>query len=246
MKNSLRDIKTNDQREKDNIATFIIFCEDGIHEPAYFKSFEVSNTLKVNPIPKQGQGWKNLINTLAYCSKNGLLEFKEGKYSKKEGVTEEIWCVYDRDKSDNNHGNDVAFTTAISTTEDSGIKVAWSNDAFELWILLHFDEVAAKHQYNRQSIYSRLTDIFKGLADPALANLIVEPDFSYVNKLKRRPNFEQIVIPILRAKDSIAIDNAKQLEESYTHKVAFHDRTPCTMVHTLVEELLKYSEDIPE
>lgn len=31
------------------------------------------------------------------------------------------------------------FDEAIRTAERKGIKIAWSNDAFELWILLHFE-----------------------------------------------------------------------------------------------------------
>ncbi len=53
------------------------------------------------------------------------------------------------------------FTAAIQTANQAGLKVAWSNDAFELWILLHFEEVPYDNMLHRDYIYQRLTDILR-------------------------------------------------------------------------------------
>ena len=42
-----------------------------------------------------------------------------------------VWVVFDRDDF-----ND--FNEAIALAERKGYKAAWSNEAFELWYLLHF------------------------------------------------------------------------------------------------------------
>ncbi|MDZ7878813.1 MAG: RloB family protein [Saprospiraceae bacterium] len=52
----------------------------------------------------------------------------------------QVWCVFDRDREPND-GKDTAFNDSIRTANAKGIKTAWSNDDFELWILLHFEDV---------------------------------------------------------------------------------------------------------
>lgn len=49
---------------------------------------------------------------------------------------QEMWLEFDKD-----HFTD--FDTAIRTAESKNMKVAWSNRSFELWFLLHFEEVTA-------------------------------------------------------------------------------------------------------
>ena len=39
----------------------------------------------------------------------------------------------------------IEFDESINLAENKGIKVAWSNDAFELWVLLHFEKAEKKN-----------------------------------------------------------------------------------------------------
>ena len=55
------EINNNDTRQSDNLPTYIIFCEDSIHEPAYFEHFSIARKLKVITIPKQGQSHLNFF-----------------------------------------------------------------------------------------------------------------------------------------------------------------------------------------
>ena len=48
----------------------------------------------------------------------------------------ECWCVFDRDSFPANNYND-----AITNAENEGFCVAYTNEAFELWYLLHFDYI---------------------------------------------------------------------------------------------------------
>ena len=49
----------------------------------------------------------------------------------------ETWCVFDFDPGLHGITAD-QFQAALSTAEAAGIQVAWSNECFEVWYLLHF------------------------------------------------------------------------------------------------------------
>ena len=135
-KNKPWEIKVDDTRELNNLYTFIIFCEDEVSEYIYFKWFETS-LIKINIINKQKSMMSNVVKAINYCQNNQFLIQEDGKYMiESEGI--EVWCVYDRDlETDANliQEKNIEFNLSISTASDTGINVAWSNDAFELWIL---------------------------------------------------------------------------------------------------------------
>ncbi len=201
------DIKKDDSRKEDSIATYIIFCEDENDEPCYFRSFEIPKKLKVNAIPNQKQSRFNFLNTVSKCVEDGKMEFTTQGYRIKEDVTENIWSVYDRDLENTDltqiaHKEDIDFTTAIHNANATGIQVAWSNDAFELWVLLHFDTIPTGTKLHRNEIYQRLTDLFKNLKNPSeeLALITANPNFYYKSQMKRRANFVLHVLPLLKDK----------------------------------------------
>lgn len=85
-----------------------------------------------------------------------------------------MWCVFDRDlKRENN--NQQNFNAAITLAKNNNINLAISNDAFELWFLLHYeyysscthrnelikkleDRLGAKYQKNSYDMYEKLID----------------------------------------------------------------------------------------
>ncbi len=102
---------------------FLIVCEGEKTEPNYFKRFPVA-TANIELI---GVGY----NTMSLI--NYTLELrKELNYSYE---TDQVWCVFDKDDFSDND-----FNAAIHKAEANGINVAYSNEAFELWYLLHFDK----------------------------------------------------------------------------------------------------------
>ena len=46
----------------------------------------------------------------------------------------EIWCVFDRDSFPAQN-----FNRAFQIAQSHGISMAWANEAFEIWYLLHFN-----------------------------------------------------------------------------------------------------------
>jgi hypothetical protein len=237
--------KKDDKREGDILPTFIIFCEDEVSEPIYFKYFE-TNLIKVNIIEGQKSKIENVIKAIKECLHYGIMDYDHEKPIVKKDDTQ-VWCVFDRDIEENplliDEGN-IKFNTAINTAINSGIKVAWSNDSFELWILLHFKDINPKLviNKNRDNYYNELTNIFKKLENPSedLIRALSHKSFHYKRDLKSKNNFRNIVRNEIIKKTSEAVERAKSLEHyhSITTKPN-HEKSPCTMVFLLIEELIR-------
>jgi hypothetical protein len=225
-----------DTRQEDHLTNFIIFCEDSVSECHYFKFFETS-FIKVNPIPNQKSGFKHIINALSYCIDHSL--------DIENGAEKHVWCVFDRDKNaevDRTTAADVDFDESIELCRRKNINEAWSNDAFELWILLHFEDVdiSQESSKSRAYYYARLDQIFKNLPNPneRLTRSLSHPTFSYKNDLKKEKNFRDIVIPELISNTKIACRRAKALYNSHEEGKPNHEKAPNTLVFKLVESLI--------
>ncbi|HMZ32282.1 MAG TPA: RloB family protein, partial [Methanoregulaceae archaeon] len=48
-----------------------------------------------------------------------------------------VWVVFDKDSSDENETKIKRFEDAFTIAEKENFKVAYSNEVFELWLLLH-------------------------------------------------------------------------------------------------------------
>lgn len=237
-------IKQEDTRQADSLPTFIIFCEDEVSEPIYFSYFETP-LIKVNPIQNQKSKIDNVFKAISYCENNGLMKLKEGLLCLQSEETQ-VWCVFDRDSEANNseiQRQNISFDESIATALKKGFKVAWSNDAFELWILLHFEdiEVMNENYKSRKTYYKRLTEIFKSLPHPneSLVKVLSHQTFNYKRDFKSKNNFKDIVLNEIVSKTEYALKRAKALEEYHNASMKpDHEKSPCTLVHHLVEELI--------
>jgi len=209
-----------------------------VSEPVYFKYFETS-AIKVNFAKGQGQGWKNVKNAITKCMDDGLMK-GVGKDMKLDFGGVHVWCVFDRDVGTIDN---VDFNESIVLAQERGIEVAWSNDAFELWILLHFEDIdpTVAENKNRVTYYKRLTEIFKNMPGiETLTKKTQHPKFYYKDSFKSEKDFVPIVMPHLKSEENrkAAIQRAKALEAHYSNDQPNHKKAPCTMVHHLVEALL--------
>lgn len=110
---------------------FLIVCEGEATEPNYFRSFRVPK--EVAEIDVHGLGY----NTVSLV--------REAMRLRDRGDYDQVWCVFDRDSF--SVGD---FNNAISLAKRNRIKIAYSNEAFELWYVLHFDFLNTgirRHQY---------------------------------------------------------------------------------------------------
>ncbi len=241
------DIRQSDEREADRLTTFIIFCEDSVSEPFYFRSF-TNDKVQINEIPNQKSKKLNLENTISKCTEDGLMTWAGNRHKINEGIEERIWCVYDRDLENSDLTqikmvNNISFDNAISLAIDAGLKIAWSNDCFELWILLHFEDVNPEHPFHRNLIYDRLTFVFKQLADKSeeLIQITNHPRFEYKESFKSRENFLTHVLPLLKHNTNKAIERATELEQLANKKgTPFHTQNPCTMVYRLINSISEH------
>lgn len=235
------DLRTDDTRKEDTLCTFIIFCEDSVCETSYFRSFIDLPYVNVGVIGGQKAGFENVINAIAYCKANELFSSDE-TIDSNSGLS--VWCVFDRDiEETEDTKKDISFDESIKTAASHNVKVAWSNDCFELWVLLHFTEID-KNFTGRNDYYDFLTNYFKGidLNKDRLIRALSHPSFCYKKDLKHLNNFNEIVLPLLKNEKlmNIAIKRAEAIDKRYhDDNLPPHSMNPCTKVYLLVQALLK-------
>lgn len=119
---------------------FLIVCEGACTEPNYFKGFPLDNDV----IDIEGVGF----NT------DTLVEEAIRLRDESPNLYNQVWVVFDRDSFP-----DERFLKAIKMCDDNGIKFAVSNEAFEIWYMLHFnyyDTAMSRTQYGE-----KLTQLLK-------------------------------------------------------------------------------------
>lgn len=186
--------------------TILIVCE-GQTEKLYFESFPVLG-VKIKAIDLKGQSKLKLVESTKE------IEDTDDEY-------DEVWCVFDMDvKRGADEFSD--FDNAINKALSLGYKVAYSNDAFELWFYLHYNY--SSDQNLRTFYYEELGKRF-GL--------------NYVKDGKKY-DFCLKIYSILNNDDNSlqpkAIERARKLFEQQ-QALPFHQQNPVTKVYELVEEL---------
>ncbi|RME44684.1 MAG: RloB domain-containing protein [Caldilineae bacterium] len=177
---------------------FLIVCEGEKTEPNYFRSFRVNAVVEVRGIGR------NTLQLVEYARK------LQNEANRKGQPYTQVWIVLDRDTFPAQDFND-----AIRQAEKEGFGVAYSNEAFELWYVLHFeylDSAISRRQYQKK----------------------------LAGKLKRpyRKNDITLYRHLLPHQDT-AIRNAQKLLASYPTPNPARDN-PCTTVHLLVQELNRH------
>lgn len=188
--------------------TILIVCEGKCTEPTYFKQFKVNNVTITDA----------RCNTLSLV-KNAIELNKIHQY-------DEVWCVFDKDSfSDNN------FNNAIQMAEQKGFHVAYSNQAFEYWFVLHFND----HQGGKMHRDSYAQEINNHLQSNGL-------------KLKYVKNVDEAFFEILNGFDPKTNKKRVELAIERAQKIYnFHrTNTPAqaessTTVFMLVQKLLEYT-----
>ncbi|RLD58685.1 MAG: RloB domain-containing protein [Bacteroidetes bacterium] len=194
------------KKSRELVAYFLIVCEGEKTEPNYFKYFPKRNGKIVYDLKFDGGG----ISTLKVVEK--AIELRDSSKQKYDRV----WAVFDRDSFKSN-----SFNSAILKAKANNIECAWSNQAFELWYLLHF--------HNR--ITSMHRDEYKKAIEKAINQKFKTNPFRYkknsldmYSTLKKHGNQEQ------------AIKWARKLSNSFVGE-KYSDFNPSTQVYKLVEEL---------
>lgn len=191
--------------------TILIVCEGENTEPSYFLQFKLTSA-KIKAI---GKGY----NTLSLVKQAIKLQQK-GNY-------DQVWCVFDKDNS-----SVASFNTAIELAASKDFGIAYSNQAFEYWLILHFED----HQgggMSRREYDATINAYIKPMGayyDGNGNKKISESFWEILN------GFDELTGQFRR---NLAIIRAKRNYDLFDHKSPAIEESSTT-VFRLVEEIIKY------
>lgn len=195
---------------KEEKERFLIICEGKNTEPSYFNKFKLSTAT----IKSVGEGY----NTTSLV--------KRAEQLSKEDDYDQVWCVFDKDDFPNEN-----FNSAIFKAEGMGFKVAYSNQAFEYWLILHFED----HQggaMNRNLYCEKLNSYLKTF-DVKYDCDSKEISDEFFEVLQSNIDGETI------SRQEIAIKRADRNLKNFDNKSPAKEEST-TKVHKLIQEIQKY------
>lgn len=202
---------------------FLIVCEDESTEPYYFGKFKEifdeiypNETVFLRPVGT-GRNSKGVIEQ-AVIKKKELFE-------ESNKTVDEVWAVFDKDDLDLSENNRQRFIDAFAIAEKENIQVAYSNEVFELWLLLYFASVSSEKPIPRAEIYARLEENIK--KNSACQTFVYE-----------HGNTNVIDIVLKTGNEARAIQRAEKLNTEHDSKKNKPiDANPNTRVNVLVKRL---------
>lgn len=193
------------------IPSILIVCEGENTEPSYFNQFRITSA-KVKSV---GEGY----NTVSLVNR-ALALAQQGKY-------DQVWCVFDKDDF-----NDNDFNSAIQIAIANNFGVAYSNQSFEYWLILHFNDHQGggmhRDVYN-DKINEHLKP-FKIIYDGNGTKVIEEDFFELLDGIDNKTG---------RKRAELAIDRAERNYNHFNHTNPAREESSTTLFR-LVRELLKY------
>lgn len=201
---------------------FLIVCEGEKTEPNYFKSFKTNVKSFVYTIDTLGEG----TNTKDLVRKTIIARDKSSqKY-------DSVWAVFDKDSFSPNN-----FNSAISLAVNNNVKVGWTNEAFELWYLLHF-------QYRNTAMLRN--DYKSAIEEEVNAKIVAISKSKKPKKFVYQKNSKDMFAVLEKyGNQQQAIKNAEKLIANHScTNYAIHN--PCTRIHLLVQELNGDSKELIE
>ena len=226
-----KDTDTRPIRLKRYPHIFLIVCEDGNTEPYYFETFKNVIPPKTIFLKAVGTG-RSSIGVV----EQAILE-REKLFEEANKTVDEVWAVFDKDDADISPGNTSRFNDAFTLAQSGKIDIAYSNEAFELWLLLHFIDVTSEQAIPRAELYTNLDAAIKAIQD-------------YENFVYEHGKTAIIDVLIKVGNETLAIERSEKLlaEQNGKGKLPI-DANPCTTVHALVKrlrELIEYYSYTPE
>ena len=196
------------QGTRAKIVRFLIVCEGKKTEPNYFRAF-TERWSEVKEIKVAGCG----------CSTCQLIieakKLREKLERERMVPFDRVWLVFDKDDFKD-------FNKAIADAKKEGMNCAWSNQAFELWYVLHFqylDTGVDRKQYI-EMIEDKVRKASKSKTFKYKKN-----DVGFYQILQAHGDEEQ------------AIKRAQKLRENMGKKKNYATHNPRTEVDLLVDEL---------
>lgn len=190
---------------------YLIVCEGEKTEPNYFEAIrKILPKEMVNRVTIEGTG-RNTLSLINYAN----LEIEKRKQAGGPPYYH-IWLVFDRDSfNPDDFDNAIQCIEQKSSTSEKW-HAAWSNEAFELWYILHFR-----------------TQTGGALSREAYQD-ILESEMGRPYK-KNAPDMFELICD----RTPQAIRRAETARKLLADQ-PFHSQNPATTVHRLVNQLLGY------
>jgi hypothetical protein len=209
------------QGTRDQIVRFLIVCEGEKTEPNYFKAL-IDDCKSQNDGAKIDKQRTQVVPAAVIgggaCGTCKLVEKAkklEKEYKRKHQVPfDRVWVVFDKDEFPD-------FNKAIEDAKKEKMNCAWSNGAFELWFLLHF-----------QNGFEGKCKDYVNKIESILKKKLKKTDFSYE---KNDVGFYQILQE--HGNEEQAIKRAQKLRKIRGEKKNYATHNPRTEVDLLVDEL---------
>ena len=182
--------------------SFLIVCEGEKTEPDYFKAFRMTAAT----VKAVGQA----MNTMTLVSK--AISIREADHKRKKGY-DQCWVVFDKDDFPAKD-----FNQAIQFAEKNGFRVAYSNQAFEYWFLMHYNlYTGAIHRNQYKDMLTKLTGI----------------------PYSKSEGYGAVMYNLLLSRQQQAINNAETVLAEISHGNPAEEESSTT-VQRLVIELNKF------
>lgn len=142
-----------------------LICTEGKTEEIYFGHYKSSTGPIVMILDKSDHKVSLVKKTIEEKNK----KIQEGEFDEKK---DEVWVVFDRDATPSNKQDKAHFNKALQLAQNNNICVAYSNDAFELFFLLHYQDLStAMHREGLCKMlskhldrkYEKPADLFKAI-----------------------------------------------------------------------------------
>jgi hypothetical protein len=191
--------------------SILIVCEGENTEPSYFNHFRITSAR----VTSVGEGY----NTVSLVNRALALA--------PEGLYDQVWCVFDKDDF-----NDNDFNSAIQIAEVHNFGVAYSNQSFEYWLILHFidHQGGGMHRDTYNDKINQHLKPFKVRFDGNGTKLIEEDFFELLDGIDGKSKRKRV---------DLAVERAKRNYHSFNHANPAKEESSTT-VFKLVSELLKY------
>jgi len=199
------------------------------HREVHPKIFIWSHTQKAEI--EYFQDFKNYLRTSLLVAKKEIcwtpqellgkvIQWKERNVFKEDG--DQVWCIFDVDDFYKKEQSKKELLKLIENAKNNDVRIAYTNECFELWILLHFEKPTSPICRGK-NIEKRIQQIFKK---------------NKLGEFKKNQKVFHILLPFQQQ----AIKNAQKLlssdyEKINWEKVLSEEGNPSTSIHFLVEEI---------
>lgn len=198
---------------RSQLPTILIVCDGQNTEPSYFNQFRLASARVI----AVGEG-NNTTSTV-----------QQAIQLSRQQAYDQVWCVFDRDSFPANN-----FNSAITRAEAHGLHVAYSNQAFEYWLLLHFENHDG-HPMPRTDYMARLNAHLEpfGLRYDGNGSKLIGPELFALL---------QAAEPVSgRTRRKMAIGRARKIDQEWNNQgMPPSQQESTTLVYKLVQEIQRH------